>query len=101
VLVTLARIDDGRGVSQRRLMDELGLTFGTVAVRMDRLVAEGLVDRRADTSSARNTLISPTDRGQELFERVALWRHGGRRRAGVHGRSQRHRCAPAVIPRGR
>ena len=31
VLVTLARIEDEGGVSQRRLMDELGLTSGTIA----------------------------------------------------------------------
>ena len=71
VLVTLARVDDGDGVSQRRLMGELGLTSGTISVRMDRLVAEGLVDRRPDPGSARNTLISLTERGRELFERVA------------------------------
>jgi len=70
VLVTLARVDDGGGVSQRRLMDELGLTSGTISVRMDRLVAQGLVDRRADPGSARNTLISLAPRGRELFERV-------------------------------
>src|SRR3954464_2564341 len=39
VLVTLARIGEEGGVSQRRLMDELGLTSGTISVRMDRLVA--------------------------------------------------------------
>jgi DNA-binding MarR family transcriptional regulator len=70
VLVTLARVDDGGGVSQRRLMDELGLTSGTVSVRMDRLVADGLVGRRPDPTSARTTLISLTERGRELFERV-------------------------------
>jgi DNA-binding MarR family transcriptional regulator len=70
VLVTLARVDDGGGVSQRRLMDELGLTSGTISVRMDRLVAAGLVDRRPDPASARTTLISLTERGRELFERV-------------------------------
>jgi DNA-binding MarR family transcriptional regulator len=70
VLVTLARIGDERGVSQRRLMDELGLTSGTVSVRMDRLVEEGLVDRRPDPDSKRNTLITLTPRGRELFERV-------------------------------
>src|SRR3954468_21298711 len=70
VLVTLARIDEGGGVTQRRLMDELGLTSGTVSVRMDRLVSQGLVDRRPDPESARNTLISLTDAGRELFERV-------------------------------
>jgi DNA-binding MarR family transcriptional regulator len=70
VLVTLARVDDGGGVSQRRLMDELGLTSGTISVRMDRLVGEGLVDRRPDPDSGRTTLISLTERGRELFERV-------------------------------
>jgi DNA-binding MarR family transcriptional regulator len=70
VLVTLARIGDERGVSQRRLMEELGLTSGTVSVRMDRLVDEGLVDRRPDPESRRNTLITLTPRGRELFERV-------------------------------
>ena len=71
MLVTLARIDRGGGVSQRRLMDELGLTSGTVSVRMSQLVRDGLVDRRPDPRSARNTLISLTDHGRELFERVA------------------------------
>jgi DNA-binding MarR family transcriptional regulator len=70
VLVTLARVDDGGGVTQRRLMDALGLTSGTVSVRMDRLVAAGLVDRQPDPASARNTLISLTARGRELFERI-------------------------------
>jgi hypothetical protein len=31
VLVTLARVGGDRGVSQRRLMDELGLTSGTIS----------------------------------------------------------------------
>ncbi len=70
VLVTLARIGDERGVSQRRLMDELGLTSGTISVRMDRLVEQGLVDRRPDPESKRTTLITLTPRGRELFERV-------------------------------
>src|SRR3954468_22776762 len=70
VLVTLARLDEPDGVTQRRLMDELGLTSGTISVRMDRLVGEGLVDRRPDPASARNTLISLTERGRDLFERV-------------------------------
>jgi DNA-binding MarR family transcriptional regulator len=70
VLVTLARIGDEGGVSQRRLMDELGLTSGTISVRMDRLVEQGLVDRRPDPASKRNSLITLTERGRELFERV-------------------------------
>ena len=70
VLVTLARVGDERGVSQRRLMDELGLTSGTISVRMDRLVELGLIDRRLDPESKRTTLITLTGRGRELFERI-------------------------------
>ena len=70
VLVTLARIGGTRGVSQRRLLAELGLTSGTVSVRMDRLVEQGLVDRREDPESKRTTLITLTARGRELYERA-------------------------------
>lgn len=70
VLVTLARLNDAGGVSQRRLMDELGLTSGTVSVRMDRLQEMGLIDREADREDKRNTRITLTKRGRALFERI-------------------------------
>jgi hypothetical protein len=56
-LVTLARLDDGgRGVSQRRLADELGLTPGTVSVRVS-------PTRHGSCSSARFPRIWTTRRG--------------------------------------
>jgi DNA-binding MarR family transcriptional regulator len=70
VLVTLARLEDEGGITQRQLMDALGLTSGTVSVRIDRLVAQALVERRPDPRSGRNVLIALTDRGRQLFERV-------------------------------
>jgi DNA-binding MarR family transcriptional regulator len=69
-LVTLARIIDTHGVSQHRLADELGLTPGTISVRIDRLVDRGLAERKADPDSKRNTLVALTAQGRELFERV-------------------------------
>jgi DNA-binding MarR family transcriptional regulator len=71
VLVTLARLEESGDVSQRRLMDELGLTSGTISVRMDRLVAEGLVHREPDPDDRRNVRITLTPKGRDLFERVA------------------------------
>jgi DNA-binding MarR family transcriptional regulator len=71
VLVTLARLEEQGGVSQRRLMDELGLTAGTVSVRIDRLIGQGLVERRRDPESKRTVRIALTKRGREVFERVA------------------------------
>jgi DNA-binding MarR family transcriptional regulator len=71
VLVTLARLEVASGVSQRRLADELGLTAGTVSVRVDHLVEQGLVRRDADPDSKRNVLVTLTDHGQNLFDRVA------------------------------
>ena len=70
VLVTLARIGDDGRVSQRRLMDELGLTSGTISVRIDRLVEEGLVLRQTDPEAKRNALITLTERGRELVQRA-------------------------------
>src|SRR5919199_5949669 len=45
-LVTLRRL--GGDVSQAALARELGLTAGTVSVRVDRLVARGLAERRVE-----------------------------------------------------
>jgi DNA-binding MarR family transcriptional regulator len=70
-LVTLTRIAGETGVSQKRLADEIGVTPGTISIRVDRLVEEGLAERRPDPDSKRNSLVALTDKGRELFERVA------------------------------
>jgi DNA-binding MarR family transcriptional regulator len=70
-LVTLMRVAGDAGVSQKRLADEIGVTPGTISIRVDRLVAEGLAERRADPESKRNALVALTDQGREVFERVA------------------------------
>jgi DNA-binding MarR family transcriptional regulator len=69
-LITLIRITDTNGVSQHRLAGELGLTAGTVSVRIDRLVRAKLAVREPDPTSKRRTLIAPTPSGRELFERI-------------------------------
>jgi DNA-binding MarR family transcriptional regulator len=71
VLTTLQRLCPCGPVSQRLLADELGLTAGTVSVRIDRLVDDGLAERRPDPTSKRNVLIELTDRGRALFDRIA------------------------------
>jgi DNA-binding MarR family transcriptional regulator len=70
VLATLVRLA-GDGASQRRLGSELGLSAGTVSLRVDRLVRRGLADRAPDPDDGRGTLISLTDSGRELFEACA------------------------------
>lgn len=69
-LITLMRIGGEGGISQHRLAEELGLTPGTVSVRIDRLVQTGLAERGPDPASKRRTLIVPTSAGRKLFERV-------------------------------
>ncbi len=69
-LVTLRRLDEPGGVSQRRLMRELGLTSGTVSVRVERLAGRGLVTSREDPQDRRNTLAALTPAGHALFDRV-------------------------------
>jgi DNA-binding MarR family transcriptional regulator len=69
-LATLVRLE-GESVSQRRLGTELGLTPGTISLRIDRLVGRGLVDRQPDPDDGRGAVISLTRRGRELFEACA------------------------------
>jgi DNA-binding MarR family transcriptional regulator len=71
LLATLVRLGRDAGVSQRRLADELGLTPGTVSVRVDHLVEEGLVRREPDPDDRRGLLIRPTADGLSAFERCA------------------------------
>jgi DNA-binding MarR family transcriptional regulator len=70
-LVTLMRIAGESGVSQKRLADEVGVTPGTISIRVDRLVEEGLAERRPDPNSKRNSLVALTGRGREQFEQIA------------------------------
>jgi DNA-binding MarR family transcriptional regulator len=70
VLATLVRLVDER-VTQRRLGLELGLSPGTISLRVDRLVRQGLVERRPDPDDARGALVSLTEAGNEMFEASA------------------------------
>lgn len=70
VLATLVRLAR-EGVSQRRLGAELGLSPGTISIRIDRLVRRGLVERQPDPDDGRRAVIRITDRGRDLFEACA------------------------------
>ncbi|HTX07290.1 MAG TPA: MarR family transcriptional regulator [Solirubrobacteraceae bacterium] len=70
VLATLVRLE-GETISQRRLGAELGLSPGTISLRIDRLVGRGLVERETDPDDGRGAVISITRQGRELFEACA------------------------------
>jgi DNA-binding MarR family transcriptional regulator len=70
VIATLVRLG-AASVSQRRHASELGLSAGTVSLRIDRLVHQGVVERRPDPDDGRGSLVSLTERGQDLFEACA------------------------------
>ena len=71
VIVSLRRGGPPYRMPQARLMDALGLTSGTVSVRLDRLEKNGIVAREPDPASARGSLVQLTGEGLELFDRVA------------------------------
>jgi DNA-binding MarR family transcriptional regulator len=70
IMATLVRLAD-ESVAQRRLASELGLSAGTVSLRIDRLVDGGLAERRPDPDDGRGALVALTTRGRELFEACA------------------------------
>ncbi len=67
VIITLRRSGAPFAMPQARLMDALGLTSGTVSVRVDRLENTGIVTRRPDPATARGTLVQLTAHGLETF----------------------------------
>jgi DNA-binding MarR family transcriptional regulator len=71
VIVSLRRGGPPYRMPQARLMDALGLTSGTVSVRLDRLEKSGIVTREPDPANARGSLVQLTDKGLELFDRAA------------------------------
>lgn len=70
VIATLVRLV-AESVSQRRLASELGLSAGTMSLRIDRLVELGLAERRPDPDDGRGAVVSLTGRGRDLFEACA------------------------------
>ncbi|MGN6167345.1 MAG: MarR family transcriptional regulator [Solirubrobacteraceae bacterium] len=70
VLATLVRLA-GESVPQKRLASELGLSAGTVSLRIDRLVRRGLAERGPDPDDGRGAVVALTEGGRQLFEACA------------------------------
>ena len=70
VLATIVRTG-GTPIAQRRLGAELNLTPGTISVRVDRLVRDGLVTRVPDPADGRGQLVGLTTAGRRRFEACA------------------------------
>ncbi|MEQ8833563.1 MAG: MarR family transcriptional regulator [Miltoncostaeaceae bacterium] len=70
-LAAIARIDDEAGATPSRLMRDLRLTSGTVSVRIDRLVADGLAERATDPDDGRVSRVRLTGLGRQRFDAAA------------------------------
>jgi DNA-binding MarR family transcriptional regulator len=71
VVVTLRRVGVPHRMPQARLMDALGLTSGTVSLRLGRLVKAGIVTRVPDPDDRRGSVIELTENGLRLFDQLA------------------------------
>jgi len=71
VLAALRRAGAPYTLLQGDLMGRLGLTSGTVSVRLARLEGKGVVARRPSHEDARGVLVSLTDAGARLFDQIA------------------------------
>lgn len=70
-IVSLRRAGAPYHLPQAQLMARLGLTSGTVSVRVDRLVSRGIVVREDDPDDRRIQLVRLTDEGLRMFEEIA------------------------------
>lgn len=70
VVVTLRRREPPYRIAQSRLMAELGLTSGTISVRVDRMAKIGIVTRSPDPEDRRGAVVELTPRGVALFDEI-------------------------------
>jgi DNA-binding MarR family transcriptional regulator len=71
VIAALRRAGRPYTLPQSELMARLGLTSGTVSVRLGRLEAKGVVTREPSTADGRGVSVTLTARGAALFDQVA------------------------------
>jgi DNA-binding MarR family transcriptional regulator len=71
VLANLRRAGHPYRLTQRQLMDQLGLSSGTISVRIDQLSERGLVRRDPDPGDGRSVRVTLTEKGERLFDSVA------------------------------
>jgi DNA-binding MarR family transcriptional regulator len=71
VIAALRRAGPPYQVRQSLLMDHLGLTSGTVSVRLTRLVGKQIVTREPSPDDGRGAIVTLTERGLQLFDQVA------------------------------
>ncbi len=70
VIAALRRAGSPYTLPQSVLMGRLGLTSGTVSVRLGRLADKGIVTR-ARSTDARGVLVTLTPKGAQLFDQIA------------------------------
>jgi DNA-binding MarR family transcriptional regulator len=71
VIAALRRAGDPFELPQTTLTQRLGLTSGTVSVRLTRLTAKGIIHRAPSPHDARGAMVTLTARGRVLFDQVA------------------------------
>lgn len=71
VIAALRRAGTPYTLPQSVLMGRLGLTSGTVSVRLTRLEAKGVVTRAPSSTDSRGVLVRLTTKGVDLFDQVA------------------------------
>ncbi|MFC5738592.1 MarR family winged helix-turn-helix transcriptional regulator [Sinirhodobacter huangdaonensis] len=70
VLATLRRAGAPHALSPSELMDWTMVASGTMTNRLDRLEAEGLIERRPNPADGRGSIVQLTPQGLALIDRV-------------------------------
>lgn len=70
LLATLRRSGDPYALTAGELMAQMMITSGTVTNRINRLEAQGLVERRTDKDDARRAIVALTEAGFAVIERA-------------------------------
>lgn len=66
-LSTLYRLGKGASATQRQMADRLGLTPGTMSVRVEQMESDGLLERVQSEQDSRSTLVRLSEKGEQAL----------------------------------
>lgn len=66
----IATLGNTQGMTSRELGEKTLITKGTLTGVVDRLIAKGLVRRRADSTDGRRQIVQLTKKGEMLFAKI-------------------------------
>lgn len=71
LLISVSHLEDKKGVGVKSIADHLSLSGSFVTIETTKLATLGLIEKRKDVNDGRRVILTVSDRGQALLDKLA------------------------------